>query len=217
MRCDPGPAVRCDVHRNAPRAPARARGRRIAALPVAVLLAGCILGPDTAAAQETAATQEVATSSDDEIAERCRTPEHRQFDFWIGEWEVRGPDGEVVGHNTIRRAARGCALLEEWRGATGGRGVSVNTYEANREVWTQTWVGDGATLHLEGGLQGEEMVLSGTTPRATPDGEVLDRITWTPLEDGRVRQVWRVSADGGSTWQKIFVGTYLRTDASTTP
>jgi hypothetical protein len=27
----------------------------------------------------------------------CIAPEHRQFDFWLGEWEVRGPAGKLVG------------------------------------------------------------------------------------------------------------------------
>lgn len=52
------------------------------------------------------------------------------------------------------------------------------------------------------------MVLAGTSPRATPRGDVLDRITWTALPDGRVSQVWELSADGGASWQRVFVGFY---------
>jgi uncharacterized protein len=150
------------------------------------------------------------------VAERCQGPEHRQFDFWLGRWEVRAADGTLQGHNDIARAARGCALLEHWRGAGGGRGVSVNTYDAAVGRWTQRWVGDGATLWLEGGLENGSMVLRGTAPRATPRGDVLDRITWTPLPDGRVRQAWETSGDGGRTWGEIFEGFYLRASASFT-
>jgi hypothetical protein len=160
-----------------------------------------------------------APTGQDPIVERCQAPEHRQFDFWLGRWEVRNPDGDVVGHNEIARVAGGCGLLERWRGARGSTGVSVNAYDPDLGRWTQRWVGDGATLWLEGGLeeglerpQGPEgprpMVLSGTAPRATPRGQVLDRISWTPLPDGRVRQVWEVSDDGGATWREIFVGLY---------
>jgi hypothetical protein len=39
---------------------------------------------------------------------------------------------------------------------------------------------------------------------------VVDRITWIPLEDGRVRQVWEASRDYGNTWQVLFDGTYAR-------
>lgn len=155
--------------------------------------------------------------ADDPIAERCSAPEFRQFDFWLGRWEVRDVDGEVVGHNEIRRVSGGCGLLESWEGAGGGTGRSINTYDADLGRWTQRWVGAGATLWLEGGLEeepdGRRMVLAGTRARSTPRGEVLDRISWTPLPDGRVRQVWEVSADEGDTWRDIFVGLYTLVDA----
>jgi hypothetical protein len=32
----------------------------------------------------------------------CSAPEHRQFDFWLGEWQVTGPSGKVAGTNSIR-------------------------------------------------------------------------------------------------------------------
>lgn len=40
--------------------------------------------------------------------------------------------------------------------------------------------------------------------------KVLDRITWTPQEDGRVRQHWQMTNDGGKTWQVLFDGYYTR-------
>src|SRR3990170_40736 len=50
-----------------------------------------------------------------DMTERCREPEHREFDFWLGTWDVLNAEGDVVGHNEIQRVARGCALLEDWR------------------------------------------------------------------------------------------------------
>lgn len=147
-------------------------------------------------------------------AQRCEAAEHRQFDFWVGSWEVRNPDGRVVGHNEIERIADGCGLLESWRGTGGGTGLSVSAYDPDLGRWTQRWVGTGAILWLEGGLEegpeGRRMVLSGPRLRATPRGPVLDRLTWTPLPDGRVRQVWQTSSDGGETWAEIFAGLYER-------
>lgn len=140
--------------------------------------------------------------------ERCSGPEHHEFDFWLGEWEVRSADGDFLGHNEIRRVAGGCGLLESWRGVSGVEGMSINAYDGDRGTWTQRWVGAGATLWLAGGLEGSQMVLAGTAPRTTPGGAVLDRITWTPLPDGRVRQVWEVSTNEGESWQTLFVGFY---------
>ena len=177
--------------------------RTFASLP---LLASC-LGARARPARAQVAPSAAAAGV---VAERCRAPEFRQFDFWLGGWEVRNPEGRLAGHNEIRAVSDGCALLERWSGATGGSGVSINTYDAERHRWTQRWVGDGATLWLEGELVGSEMVLRGTAPRATPRGPVLDRITWTPLPDGSVRQAWDVSPDGGSSWTTAFVGIYRR-------
>lgn len=166
-----------------------------------------LLAPTTLLAQEEGGAQDEAET---ETAERCRGPEYRRFDFWIGSWVVHDPDGELVGHNTISSVARGCGLLEEWSGRRGGRGVSVNAYESASDRWTQRWVGDGTNLQLVGGWRDGNMVLEGTSPRETPRGTVRDRITWTPLPDGRVRQAWEVSTDEGETWREVFVGLYSR-------
>jgi hypothetical protein len=44
----------------------------------------------------------------------CAAAEHRQFDFWLGDWEVRDATGKLVGHNGIEAAHNGCALIEHW-------------------------------------------------------------------------------------------------------
>lgn len=176
------------------------------ALTVAALTCFVLLGPRLTLAQ---APPQAA--SDTTTAERCTGDVYRQFDFWQGEWDVRSPEGELLGHNTITRAAAGCALLESWRGQQGGRGVSVNAYDADRNRWTQRWVGTASILWLEGGWEAGRMLLRSTATRETPRGAVLDRISWEPLPDGRVRQVWEVSTDGGETWEEIFVGLYSRT------
>jgi hypothetical protein len=36
----------------------------------------------------------------------------------------------------------------------------------------------------------------------------MNRITFTPLPDGKVRQEWATSADKGKTWQVSFLGSY---------
>jgi hypothetical protein len=43
-----------------------------------------------------------------------------------------------------------------------------------------------------------------------PSGDVQERITWTKLEDGVVKQHWQQSRDGGATWTDAFVGIYAR-------
>ncbi len=152
----------------------------------------------------------ISASAAAQVAPRCGAPDYRQFDFWLGEWTVHTADGTVVGHNEIQAMAGGCGLLEQWRGVRGGEGMSLNAFDPVLDRWTQRWVGAGAVLWLEGAVVDGAMVMTGPTPRPTPQGEFLDRITWTPLEDGRVRQFWEVSPDGGATWQPYFDGYYSR-------
>lgn len=141
----------------------------------------------------------------------CASPEYRQFDFWIGVWEVTNPEGKVVGRNTIRSVIGGCALHEHWEGTSGGIGESINAYDRRTDSWHQTWVGGrGLVLRLEGGLRDGSMVLEG---ELIEGGNVaLQRITWTPADDGSVRQLWEASDDDGQTWTTAFDGTYRKVD-----
>jgi hypothetical protein len=145
----------------------------------------------------------------------CPGAEHRQFDFWIGEWTVTRPDtGEVIGRNSITPAADGCALYEHWVNARGKDGRSLNAYDRQLKAWVQFWIGaDGVVLRLQGGRQGGAMVLAGELP--TADGGVQrQRITWTPAADGSLTQHWETSDDGGQTWATSFMGVYRRTPAA---
>jgi hypothetical protein len=139
----------------------------------------------------------------------CTSPEFHQFDFWIGSWAVTDSAGKQLGTNEIVSVAGGCGLLENWLATDGGSGKSLNMYERPAGHWTQTWVGSGGgVLRLSGNLVNGNMVLG--DERTTPRGAVRDRITWTPLPDGRVRQQWDISTDGGATWQATFDGYYKR-------
>lgn len=139
----------------------------------------------------------------------CGLPEHRQFDFWLGDWVVRTPDGKLAGHNRIEREYDGCVLHERYTTERGFRGESLNAYDSGRKVWHQTWVDNtGTLLLLEGGLRAGRMVLEGRV--AGPDGRTVQhRISWTPNPDGTVRQLWESTDEHGAT-QVVFDGLYSR-------
>ena len=59
----------------------------------------------------------------------------RQFDFWLGDWDVRDATGKLVGRNRITRVQGGCALEEQWSGNGGVTGSSLNAYDAERNRW----------------------------------------------------------------------------------
>lgn len=137
----------------------------------------------------------------------CQAPEYRQFDFWLGDWDVTSPANPGgSSRNRITRINGGCTLREEYTTPFGYEGTSLNFYDATRRVWHQTWIDNqGGALYLEGGLEGRSMVLATTT-----DPQNVQRITWTPLDDGRVRQHWESTTDGGKTWSTVFDGYYAK-------
>jgi hypothetical protein len=145
-------------------------------------------------------------AADAQKKKACDDPAHRQFDFWLGEWDVtnaRSPDPKrPPAKSRITSLLDGCAILEEFDNPRGYSGKSLNFHGGGK--WHQTWIDNqGAPLFLEGGIEGRDMVLSDVSP-----GEVVNRITWSSLEGGRVRQHWETSKDGGKTWETAFDGLY---------
>ena len=142
-------------------------------------------------------------------ATACEAPAHRAFDFWLGEWQVRTPDGKLAGVNRIEREYGGCVLHERYTTGRGYSGESLNIYDTSRKRWHQTWVDtSGTLLLLEGDIRDGRMVLEGQTTGT--DAQVTrHRITWTPNPDGSVRQFWE-STDAKGEWSTAFDGLYTR-------
>ena len=141
----------------------------------------------------------------------CSAPEYRQFDYWLGEWEVFNASGRKIGDNRITREQGLCVLHEHWTDARGGTGESFNMYDRSRGAWHQTWVAaTGNLLLLDGNPDVDgNMVLTGT--QRMPDGsKVQNRISWVRQSDGAVHQVWEQSTDDGKTWKTAFLGVYRR-------
>lgn len=136
----------------------------------------------------------------------------RDFDFWIGEWEVYDRDRTVkYGENTITRKDRGCYLYEQWVSAAGNPGSSMNYYDPGQQRWRQHWVGAGGSIiDIYGGLVDGSMILKGRIYSVNPPSDSAFRGTWTPLADGRVRQFLEQSKDNGKTWVPWFDGYYQR-------
>ncbi|HWB40278.1 MAG TPA: hypothetical protein VG500_03415 [Gemmatimonadales bacterium] len=167
----------------------------------------CCLGVAFAVAAPAVPAQEAGAASP---AKACAATEHRQFDFWIGDWDVTTPAGAMAGRNRIEPILGGCVLKESWTGARGMSGSSYNAYDRQKKQWHQTWVDDnGSLLQLDGKFADGKMVLSGET-RDTSGAPVLNRITWQETEPGVVRQLWETSGDGGKSWSVAFDGRYRK-------
>ncbi len=134
-----------------------------------------------------------------------------EFDFWIGEWDVHTADGTFAGSNTISRAERGCVLLEQWTGNSGSTGMSINYIDGVSGQWVQNWrAAGGSQIDIHGGLTEDGMLLVGKIHYLTNSTTQDFRGLWTLLPDGRVRQFFEQSNDGGESWAPWFEGFYTR-------
>ena len=147
----------------------------------------------------------------------CTNPEYKQFDFWLGDWEVfdfsSGKQGPLAGTNRVVKALGNCVVQENWKGSQGGNGSSFNMYQPLEQKWHQTWVDDSGTLLLlKGEFRDAKMVLEGKHPGQRAGETISERITWNQVNGNpdQVRQRWEQSRDGGSTWQIAFDGLYVR-------
>ena len=145
-------------------------------------------------------------------------PESRQFDFWIGDWDVSGTEDQgAAGHSHIERAIGDCVIWENWTslGHSGYYGKSYNAWNPHLARWEQFWVDNsGDLMHFFGKLdQGIMDFWTDAVPQG--DGTTLTRhLQFIPLPDGSVRQYSRGSVDGGKTWQVEYDFTYRRAAAA---
>ncbi len=147
-------------------------------------------------------------------AEPCAyRSESRQFDFWIGEWDVFDPTRGMgrAGSSRIERILGQCVLLENWTGALGGSGKSFNLWNPDTGCWQQTWVDDSgrATYYDRSRIEGASIVFLADAkgPGGAP---LLLRLTFTPLGPDEVRQWGENSSDGGATWTTAYDLLYRR-------
>ena len=148
----------------------------------------------------------------DTIAHPCaHHPEYRQFDFWIGEWDVVTTQGHnPAGSSSIQPIIDQCVLLENWTGGGGGVGKSFNHYDTSKKIWMQDWVDSQSnSIHFEGKL--EDGVMSYYADSRKPDGTPIRRhLQFFKLDADHVRQFSQQSSDGGKTWATEYDFTYNR-------
>ena len=140
----------------------------------------------------------------------CKSPEYHQFDFWLGDWEVQDPAGNVVGHNAVTAEQDGCLIIEHWT-ATGGAqtGTSFNYYDIRDKKWHQLYLDNsgnaGAFPAMSGNLEDKKMVLVTNDPNLPPS-----RWTWYTVSPNKVRQMAEQSTDNQKTWQITWDSIYIK-------
>lgn len=140
--------------------------------------------------------------------------EARQFDFWVGEWDVYDPGGNKAGVNVIERFADGCGVLENWTGTRSGTGKSVNFYDPRAGKWFQYWIGtDGNPQRYSGEYRDGALRFAGE-PSTRNGKRFVSRLTFFSLDANTVRQLSERSEDDGKTWSVGYDFKYVRRNAA---
>lgn len=140
----------------------------------------------------------------------CCSPEHQQFDFWIGDWEVFNTEGDKIGENLVKKLEDNCIINENWIGEKGGSGKSYNYYDPTDKTWNQLWISNtGNILKLKGKAKINSMILK-SEPTQGEKGTYYNQITWIKNADGTVTQNWEIYDLQGNFLDNSFQGIYRR-------
>jgi hypothetical protein len=158
---------------------------------------------------------------------RCPEPQAREFDFWLGEWDVenrqRNPQASLgdttlyaTGSATdeVHPVLGGCAIVEHWFGElthTTQRGFSVRAWEPERERWVLWLVWPGPAGVAFGRLEGTFANGRGEfrSERTGPRGPITTRFRFSDIEPDAF--TWSGAfAPAGGDWTRFWVMDFTR-------
>jgi|SRR5688572_7909233 tetratricopeptide (TPR) repeat protein len=130
--------------------------------------------------------------------------ESRMFDFWVGDWDVKNPQGQPAGQSSVQLLLEGCALYENWTDSQGGGGKSLNSYNTDTKQWQQFWTDQygRVTEYRESTWINGSLRFSAR--QIMPQGPALLHMMFTPMNADLVRQFGEISTDNGKTWTPSF-------------
>lgn len=163
-------------------------------------------------------------SSEVRGADPCNSPEVRQFDFWLGDWDIDQnilqADGtwlELSAKTHVEKDLEGCALIEHWEGKVQFfwegmkkpepmHGLSVRAYDPESNRWRIHWMD---TRHPKfGTFEGGFSDSVGTFLKSSTgsDGKpLLTRIMFSDISHDAVTWTLAVSRDNGEQWQSLWI------------
>ncbi len=142
------------------------------------------------------------------VAPACDTPQHHQFDFWLGDWQVFDATDKLVAFDRVEKRYDGCVVEQNMTFVTdlyrrpGASyrlsGMSINRYDG--EEWLELWADNqwGAIAMRGSPDSNGAMVLKTITPSRHRDLKIV----WENHADGTVRILQYVAPAGSGRWQK---------------
>jgi ketosteroid isomerase-like protein len=147
----------------------------------------------------------------------CETDSiYRQFDFWIGNWEVYDLKNNKAGDSKITSILNSCIIMEEWTSVNKQNGViyagkSFNTYNALSKQWQQTWVDNtgGSTQFLNGKFDENKIEFTSAPFQLAQDTMAIRRLTFYNQSSEKVRQHGEIMKNNGK-WRTEYDLDYRR-------
>jgi hypothetical protein len=127
-------------------------------------------------------------------------PESRQFDFWVGDWNVTSNRnaGAFAGKSHVERILGQCVIFENWT-APGGSGKSFNAWNSERACWQQNWMDDtGDVTNYTDGHFTDGAMRFHTEKKDASGAWKKHRLTFFPVSTDEVRQLGEHEGDGGN-------------------
>ncbi len=138
------------------------------------------------------------------------TGAQRQFDFWLGEWDLSWGDGATAA-SSIYLDFDGQVIVESFDGRPSLelQGTSLSTYDPVADRWRQTWVDNqGSHFEFAGALRAGQMELR--TETDIGGRPALLRMRWFNIREDALDWAWERSDDGGVTWTPLWEVAYSR-------
>ncbi len=161
------------------------------------------------------------------VADRFEFAQAREFDFWIGSWDVnlRTIQEDLTWKDSIQAEAHihqvldGKAILELWHSAS-VTGFSIRYFDTKSNQW-QLWLNwpgkDRSKLsHLSGSFRHRRGDF--TTSFTNKDGkEILARYTFCDISPNSLRWDDAYSSDRGKNWSNNWIMEFSRKSALPPP
>ncbi len=139
-------------------------------------------------------------------------PTLKEFDFWIGEWDVfQNGSNLKVGNSLVQKVSGECALLENWDAVVStNTGKSLNYYDAAAKSWVQDWIGSigGSQRYINGVYKDSAMRF--TYENITEGKKTNGNFIFYNMGPDKVRQYQNASEDGGKTFTVSYDYIYIR-------
>ncbi len=139
----------------------------------------------------------------------CDTPQHHQFDYWVGDWQVfDATNNQLVAVDHVEKHSAGCIVQQNLtfitdmyrRDGVGYRlaGIGVNRFDGER--WLQLWADNqwGAIALRGAPDEHGSLVFTSIVPSRGRDLKII----WEKQADGTVRNLEYVAPTGTQKWEK---------------